>query len=115
MTSTYSIRLTSFPSRARCEPVLLILADSGIQFEYEEIPLTKWREMKKTGQVTPATFPYSGMPVLRVTDKTSEKRGEFLLGETSVILSYLEEILAVPGTTVGSACKYDSMLLLANL
>ncbi|OAX42406.1 hypothetical protein K503DRAFT_797235 [Rhizopogon vinicolor AM-OR11-026] len=38
------------------------------------------------------------MPVLRVTDKTSEKRGEFLLGETSVILSYLEEILAPPGT-----------------
>ncbi|KAG2350456.1 hypothetical protein BDR05DRAFT_23718 [Suillus weaverae] len=98
-TSTYHIHITYFPVRARCEPVLLILTDSGTQFEYEEIPLAKWGEMKKTGQVTPAMFPYGGMPVLRVTDKSSEQRSEFLLGETSAILSYLEEILAPPGAT----------------
>lgn len=98
--STSSIHITYFPIRARCEPVLLILADSGTQFEYEEIPLMKWGEMKKTGQVTPATFPYSSVPVLRVTDKSSEPRSEFLLGETPAILSYLEEILAPPGATL---------------
>ncbi|KAG1755194.1 uncharacterized protein EDB91DRAFT_279001 [Suillus paluster] len=74
-TSTSSIHITYFPVRARCEPVLLILADSGTQFEYEEIPLMKWGEMKKTGS-------------------------EFLLGETTAILSYLEEILAPPGATL---------------
>ncbi|KAG2118434.1 hypothetical protein DEU56DRAFT_837925 [Suillus clintonianus] len=99
-TSTYHIHITYFPMRARCEPVLYILADSGAQFEYEEIPLMKWGEMKKTGQVTPAIFPYSGVPVLRVTDESSEQRSEFLLGETSAILSYLEEILAPPGATL---------------
>jgi glutathione S-transferase len=80
--------------------VLLILADSGTHFEYEEVPLVKWGEMKKTGQVTPATFPYGGVPVLRVTDKSSEQRSEFLLGETPAILSYLEEILSPPGATL---------------
>lgn len=79
---------------------MLILADSGIQFEYEEVPLVKWVEMKKTGQVTPAMFPFGGVPVLRVTDKSSEQRSEFLLGETSAILSYLEEIVTPPGATL---------------
>jgi len=83
--------------------VLLILADSGTQFEYEEIPLVKWGEMKKTGQIIPSMFPYSVVPVLRVTEKTSEKQNEFLLGETSAILSYLEEILAPPGGMVSLA------------
>jgi hypothetical protein len=106
MTSAYTIHVTYFPARARCEPVLLLLADSGIRFEYEEIPVTKWGEMKKTGQVTPATFPYSGVPVLRVTDKTSEKPGEFVLGETPAILSYLEEILTPPGALV--SLMYES-------
>jgi hypothetical protein len=105
MTSTSSIRITYLPVRARCEPVLLILADSGTQFEYEEIPITRWGEMKKTGQVTPKTFPYSGLPVLHVTDKTSESGGEFLLGETPAILSYLEEILAPPGAMVSLMCE----------
>ncbi|KAG1826031.1 uncharacterized protein BJ212DRAFT_1317633 [Suillus subaureus] len=100
MVSTSTYHITYFPARARCEPVLLILADSGIQFEYEEVPLAKWRGMKKTGQVTPAMFPYGGVPVLRVTDKSSEPRSEFLLGETSAILSYLEEILTPLGTTL---------------
>jgi len=99
-TSTYHIHITYFPVRARCEPVLLILADSGTQFEYEEVPLVKWAEMKKAGQVTPAMFPYGGVPILRVTDKSSKQRSEFLLGETSAILSYLEEILTLPGTTL---------------
>lgn len=99
-TSTYHIHITYFPVRARCEPVLLILADSGTQFEYEEIPQVKWVEMKKAGQVTPAMFPYGGVPILRVTDKSSKQRSEFLLGETSAILSYLEEILTLPGTTL---------------
>jgi glutathione S-transferase len=84
--------------------VLLLLADSGIQFEYEEIPLVKWGRMKKTGKVTPAMFPSGGVPVLRVTDKSSEQRSEFLLGETSAILSYLEEILAPPGAMVSLVC-----------
>jgi glutathione S-transferase len=105
MTSAYTIHVTYFPSRARCEPVLLLLADSGIRFEYEEIPFTKWVEMKKTGQVTPATFPYSSVPVLRITDKTSEKPGEFVLGETPAILSYLEEILTPPGALVSFMCE----------
>jgi len=104
MTSTHSIHLTYFPSRGRSEPLLLILADSGTQFEHEQIPLMKWGEMKKTGQVTPAMFPYSCMPVLRVTNKTSEEKGELLLGETSAILSYLEEILAPPGAMVSLMC-----------
>ncbi|KAG2121000.1 uncharacterized protein F5147DRAFT_14971 [Suillus discolor] len=99
-TSTYHIHITYFPVRARCEPVLLILADSGTQFEYEEVPRVKWVEMKKAGQVTPAMFPYGGVPILRVTDKSSKQRSEFLLGETSAILSYLEEILTLPGTTL---------------
>ncbi|KAG1885818.1 hypothetical protein F4604DRAFT_1728302 [Suillus subluteus] len=99
-TSTYHIHITYFPSRGRCESVLLILADSGMQFEYKEVPLVKWVEMKKTGQVTPAMFPYGVVPVLRVTDKSSEQRSEFLLGETSAILSYLEEILTPPGATL---------------
>lgn len=95
--TSYHIHITYFPIRARCEPVLLLLADSGIQFGYEEIPLVKWGRMKKTGKVTPAMFPSGGVPVLRVTDKSSEQRSEFLLGETSAILSYLEEILAPRG------------------
>jgi glutathione S-transferase len=103
-TSTYHIHITYFPIRARCEPVLLLLADSGTQFEYEEIPLEKWGKMKKTGQVTPAMFPSGGVPVLRVTDKSSEQRSEFLLGETSAILSYLEEILTPPGAMVSLVC-----------
>ncbi|KAG1757480.1 hypothetical protein EDB19DRAFT_1657640 [Suillus lakei] len=99
-TSTSRIHITYFPVRARCEPVLFMLADSGTQFEYEEIPLVKWGEMKKTGQVTPAMYPFAGVPVLRVIDKSSEQRSDFLLGETSAILSYLEEILAPPGATL---------------
>ncbi|KAG2072741.1 hypothetical protein BDR04DRAFT_1096370 [Suillus decipiens] len=99
-TSTYNIHITYFPVRARCEPVLLILADSGAKFEYEEIPLGKWTEMKKTGRVMPAMFPYGAVPILRVIDKSSEQRSEFLLGETSAILSYLEEILTPPGSTL---------------
>ncbi|KAG2366624.1 hypothetical protein BDR07DRAFT_1395911 [Suillus spraguei] len=99
-TSTYHIHITYFPVRARCEPVLLILADSGAKFEYEEVPLKKWAEMKKTSGVMPAMFPYGAVPVLRVIDKSSEQRSEFLLGETSAILSYLEEILTPPGATL---------------
>ena len=108
------MRITYLPMRARCEPVLLILADSGMQFEYEEIPVTKWVGMRKTGQVKPTTFPYSALPILRVTGNTSDDGGEFLLGETSAILSYLEETLAPPGAMVNLSRELTTLRLMAD-
>ncbi|KAI6031757.1 hypothetical protein BKA83DRAFT_91353, partial [Pisolithus microcarpus] len=89
-----------FPVRARGEPVLLLLVDSGVPFELEEIPLVTWKQWKKTRQITNDKFPYSALPVLHARHTvTGNRPKEFVLAETSAILTYLDETLDPSGTT----------------
>lgn len=98
----YVLRLTYFPVRARGEPILLLLADSGISYKLEEISTATWLQLKRTHQISNDQFPYSMVPVLHAKCK-SEIGGEkeVVLGETSAILSFLDDVLAPPGDTVG--------------
>lgn len=94
------LRLTYFTLRGRGEPVLLLLVDSGIPFTLEEILPKSWAQWKKSGGVARDVYPYSALPVLRVRDKSLPGK-DFVLAETSAILSFLEEFLAPRGTPVG--------------
>ncbi|KAI6047562.1 hypothetical protein EDC04DRAFT_3135337 [Pisolithus marmoratus] len=68
------LHLVYFPVRARGEPVLLLLVDSGVPFNLEEIPLATWGQWKKTRQITNDKFPYSAVPVLRVRREMAQER-----------------------------------------
>lgn len=97
----HDFRLVYFPVRARGEPVLLLLVDSGVPFELEEIPLVTWEQWKKTRQITNDKFPYSALPVLHARHTvTGNRPKEFVLAETSAILTYLDETLDPSGTTL---------------
>ncbi|KAI6007336.1 hypothetical protein EDD15DRAFT_48471 [Pisolithus albus] len=97
----HDLRLVYFPVRARGEPVLLLLVDSGVPFELEEIPLVTWEQWKKTRQITNDMFPYSALPVLHARHTMTEHGPkEFVLGETSAILTYLDETLDPAGTAL---------------
>ncbi|KAG6337343.1 hypothetical protein ID866_1768 [Astraeus odoratus] len=92
----YDLQLVYFPVRARGEPILLLLADAGVPFTLKNIPTGTWMDLKRAHQLTSDEFPYSAVPVLHAKDKDGKK--DLVLGETSAILSFLEEILAAPGT-----------------
>ncbi|KAH7911957.1 hypothetical protein BJ138DRAFT_1149498 [Hygrophoropsis aurantiaca] len=91
--STPQLHLQYFAVRGRCEPVLILLADSGVPFTYEEISISTWIGWKTDGKITPDQLPYAGLPVLRVK-ASNESDKDFVLGETSAILTFLEEYLA---------------------
>ncbi|KAG8219880.1 hypothetical protein J3R82DRAFT_859 [Butyriboletus roseoflavus] len=95
--SSHELHLTYLTVRARGEPVLLLLADSGIPFTLEEVAPETWGRWKTSGNITRDLYPYSALPVLRVRDK-SAGGNEFVLAETSAILTFLEEFLAPRGT-----------------
>ncbi|KAL4071012.1 hypothetical protein J3A83DRAFT_3344756 [Scleroderma citrinum] len=94
MSTDYDFRLIYFPVRARLEPILLRIVDAGVPFQLEEIPLAAWSQWKKTHQIARDKFPFSGVPILRA--KYGGK--ELVLGETSAILTFLDETLAPAGT-----------------
>ncbi|KIJ68355.1 hypothetical protein HYDPIDRAFT_106543 [Hydnomerulius pinastri MD-312] len=97
MNSNYNLHLTYLTVRARGEPVLLFLVDSGLPFTLEEISPTTWGQLRKT--VTNDDYPYSALPVLRVREKSAKDGSkDFVLAETSAILAFLEEFLAPKGT-----------------
>jgi len=96
---SHEIQLTYFAIRARGEPVLLLLADSGIPFILDEVSAETWSQWRTSGKVTHDLYPYSAMPVLRVRDK-SAGGNEFVLAETSAILTFLEEFLAPQGASL---------------
>ncbi|KAI6118515.1 hypothetical protein EDD16DRAFT_1585461 [Pisolithus croceorrhizus] len=99
----HDLRLVYFPVRARGEPVLLLLVDSGIPFDLEEVPLVTWEQWKKTRQITNDKFPYSALPVLHARHKvTPDEPKTFVFAETSAILTYLDETLDPAGTTVST-------------
>lgn len=100
--SSHELHLTYFTLRARGEPVLLLLVDSGITFTLEEVSPETWVQWRRSGKVTRDDYPYSALPVLRVRDKSALGK-DFVLAETSAILSFLEEFLAPRGTPVGDA------------
>ncbi|KIJ21669.1 hypothetical protein PAXINDRAFT_165097 [Paxillus involutus ATCC 200175] len=79
--------------------MLLLLADSGQPFTLEEYTVPAWTEMKKSGQVTPSYFPCSTVPVLRVSKFGQDCDDDLYLGESPVIISFLEEYLAPKGVT----------------
>jgi hypothetical protein len=85
------LHVTYMPVRGRCEPIFLMLVDSGVKFAKEFIHLDKWIEMRGSKRVGPPRFPYSGLPVLRVGK--SEGQEGFVLGETTAILAFLDEYL----------------------
>lgn len=93
------LHLTYLTLRARGEPVLLLLADSGVAFTLEQVSPETWVQWRRTGRVTGDVYPYSALPVLRVRDKSVPGK-DFVLAETSAILSFLEEFLAPQGTPV---------------
>jgi hypothetical protein len=101
--STYSptimseshLQVTYMPVRGRCEPIFLMLADSGVKFAKDIIDLDEWTKMKRAGMVGPSRFPYSGLPVLRVPK--SKGQDGFVLGETTAILAFLDEYLQQGG------------------
>ncbi|KIO08198.1 hypothetical protein M404DRAFT_340113 [Pisolithus tinctorius Marx 270] len=95
------LHLAYFPFRGRGEPILLLLVDSGVPFNLEEIPVVTWEQWKKTREITSDKFPYSALPVLRVRHEVVQNGPkEFVLAETSTILTYLNETLAPAGTTL---------------
>lgn len=97
----HGFHLVYFPVRARGEPILLLLVDSGVPFNLEEIPVVTWERWKKARQITSDKFPYSAVPVLRVRHEVVQNgQQEFVLAETSTILTYLNEALAPAGTTL---------------
>ncbi|KAI6102871.1 hypothetical protein F5141DRAFT_235189 [Pisolithus sp. B1] len=97
----HDLRLVYFPVRARGEPVLLLLVDSGVPFDLEEIPLVTWAQWKKTRQITNDKFPYSALPVLHARHKvTPNEPKAFVFAETSAVLTYLDETLDPAGTTL---------------
>lgn len=104
--SSHELHLTYLTVRARGEPVLLLLADSGIPFTLEEVPPETWVRWRTSGKVTRDLYPYSALPVLRVRDK-SARGNDFILAETSAILGFLEEFLAPQGTPVGDGDSVD--------
>jgi hypothetical protein len=90
------IQLTYMPVRGRCEPVFLLLVDSGVKFTNVTIGPDKWMEMKRPelSVVGPPQFPYSALPVLKVIKPEGEGgTNEFILGETTAILTFLDEYL----------------------
>lgn len=99
--SSHELHLTYLTVRARGEPVLLLLVDSGIPFTLEEIAPETWVQWRTSGRVSRDLYPYSALPVLRVRDKSVAGGNEFVLAETSAILSFLEEYLAPQGAPVG--------------
>ena len=105
--SSYELHLTYLTARARGEPVLLLLVDSGIPFTLEEVPPETWGRWRTSGKVTRDLYPYSALPVLRVRDK-SGRGDDFVLAETSAILEFLEEFLAPQGTPVGDGDSIDT-------
>lgn len=98
--SSHELHLTYLTLRARGEPVLLLLVDSGIPFTLEEVTRETWVRWRTSGKVTRDDYPYSALPVLRVRDK-SAGGNDFVLAETSAILSFLEEYLAPQEAPVG--------------
>lgn len=103
--SSHELHLTYLTVRARGEPVLLLLVDSGIPFTLEEVAPETWGRWRTSGKVTRDVYPYSALPVLRVRDKSAGN--EFVLAETSAIMTFLEEVLAPRGTPVGSGDTAD--------
>ncbi|KAI6132756.1 hypothetical protein EDD16DRAFT_6650 [Pisolithus croceorrhizus] len=96
----HDLRLVYFPLRGRGEPILLLLVDSGVPFDLEEIPLVTWKQWKKTRQITNDKFPYSALPVLHASHRVMANEPKtFVFAETSAILTYLDEILDPTGTT----------------
>jgi hypothetical protein len=90
--------------------MLLLLADSGQPFTLEEYTVPAWTEMKKSGQVTPSYFPCSTVPVLRVSKFGQDCDDDLYLGESPVIISFLEEYLAPKGVTVSTITRLQDTI-----
>ena len=71
-----SYKLYYFPIKARGEPIRLLFAYKGIQYEDIRVPFDKWAETKPN-------MPFGSMPVLEEDGKK--------LGGSNVILQYLAE------------------------
>ncbi|KAM0790021.1 hypothetical protein ACM66B_005350 [Microbotryomycetes sp. NB124-2] len=90
------MKLTYFDQRGRAEPILLMLVDSGADYEEEILSKADWQELKRTRQVKPPRFPFSQLPTL--TFGHGARGGQDgVLAETGAILHFLAERLAPVG------------------
>lgn len=95
MTESDKIQLTYMPVRGRCEPVFLLLVDFGVEFTNVTIGPDEWMEMKRSELgVGPPQFPYTALPVLRVSKPEGDgNTSDLVLGETTAILTFFDEYL----------------------
>ncbi|KAK4051059.1 hypothetical protein OIV83_003188 [Microbotryomycetes sp. JL201] len=90
------MKLTYFDQRGRAEPILLMLVDSGVEYEQEVLTKKEWLGLRQAGQVKAPKFPFSQLPIL--TFGHGARGGQDgVLAETGAILQFLAERLAPAG------------------
>ncbi|KDE06834.1 hypothetical protein MVLG_02870 [Microbotryum lychnidis-dioicae p1A1 Lamole] len=92
------MKLTYFPIRGRAEPILLLLIDSGTEFEHEIIQYKTWGDLKARGENGPPNFPFAALPVLTF-GHGARGGNDTKLAETGAILMFLEGKFAAAGTS----------------
>ncbi|CAL8089279.1 unnamed protein product [Orchesella dallaii] len=92
MAETY--KLTYFNLRALAEPIRLIFAYAGVEYEDVRIEREQWPEVKEN-------YPWGQLPVLQVGDKT--------LSQSNTISRYLARKFNLVGEDEWEAAKIDEL------
>ncbi|KJE97025.1 hypothetical protein CAOG_07511 [Capsaspora owczarzaki ATCC 30864] len=101
-TTPHHLKLTYFPIRGLAEDIRLILEESGIAYESENISFHDWHE-GGIKQQRAADNPFGQMPILYVN------KGEFILSQSKAIIRFIARSTGLDGGDAYSAARCDQL------